>query len=384
MFSLTGDQELFEATTARFLESHYPCSRTHEWAAKECLFDAALWRQGAELGWTSLLVPEPYGGGSISGNGLLELAALAQLFGRHAAPGALTATNVVAAALGWWGSSEQRAGPLAELIAGRATAAWCAAVLIDPWATGDTPPITATTVGDDVVLNGTVGCVEGAGDATYLLVSAQENHTHTYYLVAASSPGVVTAPLAGLDLTRRFWRVSLSDVAVPATAVVGPLGAATTGDDLLTDIVAALHAADIVGAMTRCVDMTLPWLQERYSFGRPLASYQEIKHRMADMRTTLQACAAASEAAARAVGQNGPDAGLWASAAMAYVGEHGPEVIQDCIQLHGGIGVTAEHALHVLLRRAVVSANVVGTPADFTQRLVGLIDTPPQHGRHDW
>ena len=187
-------------------------------------------------------------------------------------------------------------------------------------------------------------------------------------------------PLDGLDLTRRYWQVSLSNVSAPASATVGPIGTADRGNETLTDIVATLHAAEIVGAMNHAVDTTLEWVQDRYSFGRPLAAYQEIKHRMADMRTVLQACAAVSERAALAVGRDAQNGSEIASAAMAFVGTHGPEVVQDCIQLHGGIGVTADHDLHVLLRRVVLAANVFASAADFTQRLVGLIDTTEHEG----
>jgi alkylation response protein AidB-like acyl-CoA dehydrogenase len=93
------------------------------------------------------------------------------------------------------------------------------------------------------------------------------------------------------------------------------------------------------------------------------------------MRTALEAGAAITARAAKAVGEGGADAGHWASAARAYVGKAGPEVIQDCIQMHGGIGVTAEHDLHLFLRRAVVDAQAYGTADDFTRRLVDLIDT---------
>lgn len=378
MFTLTADQQLFVATTIEFLDVHHPCSRARQRNADAETPDARFWQQGAELGWTSLLVSEADGGGSISGDGLLELAALAAVFGSHAAPGPLIGTNVVAAALARWGSPEQRTGPLKELIAGSATAAWCAAVTIDPW-TDRGAQVTAATFDDGVTLNGSVSCVEEAGNAKYILVNALEHQRDSYHLIATSSPGVAMTPLDGLDLTRRYWQVSLSDVSVPASARVGAVGTAALGNASLTDIVATLHAAEIVGATKRAVDTTLAWVQDRYSFGRPLAAYQEIKHRMADMRTAVQACAAVSERAARAVGRETGDRSAMASAAMAFVGTHGPEVVQDCIQLHGGIGVTADHDLHVLLRRAVVAANAFATPADFTQRLVGLIDAA-EHG----
>ena len=108
--------------------------------------------------------------------------------------------------------------------------------------------------------------------------------------------------------------------------------------------------------------MTLEYLGDRYSFGRPLSSYQALKHRIADDKMHLEACHATVTAAAQAVGAGAPEAGELASVAKAWVGPHATELIQDCVQLHGGIGVTWEHDLHLYLRRATVDRATYGTP----------------------
>jgi alkylation response protein AidB-like acyl-CoA dehydrogenase len=154
---------------------------------------------------------------------------------------------------------------------------------------------------------------------------------------------------------------------------VGPPGAGDEQDAHLLDVVAVLALGEIVGAMDRAVEITLDWVANRYSFGRPLSSYQEIKHRMADLRTQLEAAEAVAARAAFAVGTDAPDARQWASAGMAYVARVGPELVQDCMQLHGGIGVTADHDLHIYLRRVALDANILGTAADFAQRLGRII-----------
>jgi alkylation response protein AidB-like acyl-CoA dehydrogenase len=361
VFAETEDQELFERATARFLETHYPMARVRELAGEASTFEPERWREAAQLGWTTLLVPETAGGGSISGNGLADLLVVASWFGRHAAPGPLLGTNAVGAALGWWGSPEQQSGPLAELVAGDAVAAWAQRT------------VAATESGDTVVVHGRVGAVEYAADSAYLLVAADEAAGRSQFLVPLDAPGVERAPLRSLDLTRRFDDVTLSDVAVPADARVGPPGAADEQDAHLLDVVAVLAVGEIVGAMDRAFEITLDWTTNRYSFGRPLNSYQEIKHRMADLRTQREAAEAVAARAAFAVGTGATDGREWASAAMAYTGKVGPELVQDCIQLHGGIGVTADHDLHVFLRRAALDANLYGTAAEFAQRLGRLV-----------
>jgi alkylation response protein AidB-like acyl-CoA dehydrogenase len=363
MFTLTADQELFQATTAHFLAAHYSTERIREMRYAPA-FEPAIWTQGADLGWTSLLVSEDDGGGSISGNGLADLLVVAYHFGHHVAPGPLLASNGVALALSRWGTAQQRRGPLADILSGAAVAAWA----------GPANGLHAARAGEHVLLNGSVACVDGAADAHHLLVSADGDVPISQYLVPISAAGITLAPLEALDLTRRFHRVTFNGVRLPASACVGEPGNGADQDAALLDVIAVLQAGEIAGAMHRAFEMTLQWTFDRYSFGRPLASYQEIKHRIADLRMHLEACEAVAARAARAVGEQAPDASTWAAAAKAYAGRHGPELIQDCIQLHGGIGVTFEHDLHLFLRRAATDAQMYGTPAGASRRVAQLIE----------
>ncbi|MDT3440669.1 MULTISPECIES: acyl-CoA dehydrogenase family protein [unclassified Pseudofrankia] len=379
MFTQTADQDLLETTTEQYLAATFPPERIREFARRDSTFDATLWKRGAELGWTTLLVPEAAGGGSVSGNGLADLLAVAFQFGRHAAPGPLIGTNVVAAALGRWGSGELHGGPLAQLLDGDATAAWAHAPRMGSCASA---VVRAARSGDGVVLDGTAPLVESGAPKGYLLVAAgaDEDGARSHYLVPFDAPGVRISPLGGIDLVRRHQAVTLREVVVPAAYRVGEPGTADVHDEVLLDLAAVLQAGEIVGAMERAFDLTLRWTRDRYSFGRPLGSYQEIKHRMADLRTQLEASAAVAEKAARHVGEDRPDARSWASAAKAYVGRVGPELVQDCVQLHGGIGVTFEHDLHLYLRRATLDAQLFGTPAYFAERVVRLVEADMEEG----
>jgi alkylation response protein AidB-like acyl-CoA dehydrogenase len=136
----------------------------------------------------------------------------------------------------------------------------------------------------------------------------------------------------------------------------------------------AVLNAESVGAMQAGFDMTVEWAFDRYSFGRPLASYQALKHRFADMLTWLEAAHAVADAACVAAAGEDPSADELASAAKAYIGEYGAELLQDCVQMHGGIGVTFEHDLHLYLRRVTVNRSVAGTPAEHRQRIAVLLD----------
>ena len=126
--------------------------------------------------------------------------------------------------------------------------------------------------------------------------------------------------------------------------------------------------------MQAAFDMTVEWSFDRYSFGRPLASYQALKHRFADMMSWLQAGHGISDAACAAAQDDEPNADELASAAKAFIGRYGGELIQDCVQLHGGIGVTFDHDLHLYLRRLTVNRSVAGTPREHLRRIAGIVE----------
>jgi alkylation response protein AidB-like acyl-CoA dehydrogenase len=369
---LSPDQEFFRQTTARFLEDQVPTAKLRALRDDPVGFEHDYWRRGAELGWTSLLVSEERGGGSISGQGLVDLAVIAHEFGRHAAPGPLVTTNVVAAALSDAGGDEH-AAVLGELLSGGAVASWCF---------GEPPPddrlgevaLDVRVDGSEVVLNGVKRPVESAGRADHLLVTGRTGPDLTQVLVPSDARGVTIEPMKTVDLTRRFGAVTFDGVRVPVGAVIGDLGGAAEQVERQLQVAAVLLSAEAVGAMQSAFDTTVEWAFQRYSFGRPLASYQELKHRFADMTSWLEASHAISDAAAGAVAARAPDAADLASAAKAFSGEYGAELVQDCVQIHGGIGVTFEHDLHLFLRRVTVNRALCGTPADHRQRLATSVE----------
>jgi alkylation response protein AidB-like acyl-CoA dehydrogenase len=181
-------------------------------------------------------------------------------------------------------------------------------------------------------------------------------------------------PMGTVDLTRRFSRVRFDDVRVPASALVGALGAADEQVERQLQLALVMLNAESVGAMQRAFDTTVEWAFDRYSFGRPLASYQALKHRFADMKSWLEASHAISDAAAAAVQAGAPDGPELVSVAKAFIGYYGAELIHDCVQMHGGIGVTFEHDLHLFVRRVTVNRSLLGTPADHRQRIASFVE----------
>jgi alkylation response protein AidB-like acyl-CoA dehydrogenase len=298
----------------------------------------------------------------------MDASLIAYEFGRHAAPGPFGVVNVVAAAL-----SDHDMAPevLAGLLAGQSIATWCAPPFgQEKWQ----PTVEITRAGSDLVLRGEAQVVESAGQADHLLVTCTDRGGVTQVLVPATTAGVSRTPMQTVDLTRRFGIVTFDGVTVPETAVVGSAGDATGDVHRQFERWIVLLNAESVGAMQAAFDMTVEWAFDRYSFGRPLASYQALKHRFADMLMWLESSNATSDAACAAVALGDPDAATLVSAAKAYIGEYGAELVQDCTQMHGGIGVTFEHDLHLFLRRVTVNRALAGTPPEHLQRIAGLIE----------
>jgi len=373
VFRRNDDQQLFEETTQRFLETECPPTKLRELADHPVGYEPGYWEQGAQLGWTSLVVPEEAGGGSVSGQGPKDLALVAYQFGLHAAPGPLIGSNVVAAALGRWGTPDQQVGPLAQLLSGEATGAWALAEAAPYDGLGQVQ-LQATEDGGAFHLEGTKSPVEGGGQAGYLLVTAASSSGPVHLLVAADAPGLVRTPMQGVDMTRRFAVLEFDGVRVPTSAMVGDRGAARAAFEWLLDLGATIQLAEMCGALRWAFDTTLEWAFARYSFGRPLASYQEIKHRFADMKVWLEASFATAAQAADAIDADAPNRSELVSAGKFYVGRYGVELIQDCVQLHGGIGVTFDHDLHLFVRRVVTDTQLLGTPVQHAARLTDILE----------
>ena len=193
-------------------------------------------------------------------------------------------------------------------------------------------------------------------------------------LVPAATSGVTVVAANGLDLTRRYAEIQLDDVRVPRAALVGDASTAAGDVERQLQLANVIQLHEMVGAMEKAFEITVEWLFNRYSFGRPLASYQELKHRSADMKAWIEIGHGIADAATRQVQDDGDRAGEYTSAGKAYLGVYGVEVLQDCVQMHGGIGVTFDHDMHLYLRRVVVDSLLFGTVSDHRQRLTTMLE----------
>jgi alkylation response protein AidB-like acyl-CoA dehydrogenase len=364
----SSEAALFVSTARAFLDKHASLTHVRALHADDLSFDPAWWQRAAELGWTSLLLPDELGGGSVTGNPLRDLASIAEEIGRTVAPGPLHPVSTVLAGLVAADNHTDHADAIAALVSGRTVAAWAVDEPGRAFAPHE-PQLTATPTATGFRLNGVKDRIEAGPQADLLLVTARTEDGPRQFVISASAPGVTVHRQRCIDLVKQYARVEFDAVDVEGAAVVGSLAQTPALIRRQSHTAMVLQCAETVGILNTVLTMTIAWARDRHSFGRPLASYQALKHRFADMTMWLHACRAITAGAIDEVCADSPEAHLWVSAAKSYLGEHAGPLIQDCVQLHGGIGVTWEHDLHLYLRRVSLYRNTFGTPSEHHQAL---------------
>ncbi len=314
------------------------------------------WRTLAgELGVAGLLVPESLGG---AGAGAREVAVVMEEIGRAVAPVPFLSSAILATvALLRVGDSET----VAALARGEVTAA-----LVVPLSTAPGEPIAGVSIGADG-LTGLVSSVAGAGEADVLVVPVAGPDGLELHTVVRAAPGVEVSPLLALDMTRPLATVRFSGA---ASSRVGPADGAVA-EALQKG--AALLASEQLGVAQWCFDTTLAYVKQRKQFGRAIGSYQAIKHRLADLWFEVGAATAVARYAADTCARGDDDAAAAAAIAQAYCGGVAVHAAEECVQLHGGIGMTWEYPAHLYLKRAKSDQLALGTAYRHRARLAQLV-----------
>jgi alkylation response protein AidB-like acyl-CoA dehydrogenase len=371
-FRFDDDQALLRETTRRFLDNRHPLAALRPVLEADEVVDLDVWREGGALGWTAMLIDPDHGGGSVTDQPLIDLVALAEELGRVLHPFPLLPTNVVADAIGRFGTEEQRKGLLPGLAAGDLVAAWC--LTADGSPDADAVEVTASPTDDGFRLDGVARYVHGATVAGLLLVAARVEAGLAHLLVPMGTAGVAVRRLDGLDLTRRLGEVRFAGASIGADAVLadGPWADALLGRAL--SVATVVQAAEAVGAAEHLFEATVQYAKDRVQFGRPIGSFQAIKHRLADLFITVAAMRAATHDAALALSEGTADAAEAVAVAGSYVADAFAHLCGEALQLHGGIGFTWEHDVHLFVRRAKVDQVLYGEPAWHRERLVRLLE----------
>jgi alkylation response protein AidB-like acyl-CoA dehydrogenase len=340
-------------------------------------YDAELWRAvAADIGLAGLLIPEPLGG---AGASYRELAAAAEQFGAFVAPIPYLGSAAVATAA-LLSAAKASSPAAADLLRRMADGTVTVALAVEfPARPGGRRPaavrVAGTRPGDNAGitrLRGTVKAVADALPADVLLVPA-EGVPYGLYLVEGTAPGLHRMPLVSLDMTRQLCEVSFDDTPGRQLAV-GDAAAGAVDAGLTAG--AVVIAAEQLGLAQRCLDMTVAYVKERRQFARPVGSFQALKHRLADLWTTITMARAASRYAASCLASGDPDAPVAVALAKSACCDAAVTAAQECVQLHGGIGFTWEHPAHLYLKRAKVASIGFGAPGEHRAALASLVNLP--------
>jgi alkylation response protein AidB-like acyl-CoA dehydrogenase len=352
--NLSADQRLLAETVREVLAKHAPIDRTRSLATEGTQFDAELWQRLSELGWSSLLVPEKFGG---IGLGLPEAAVVARELGRGAVGTPLLPTLTASFVIARYGSHDQQAAWLPEIASGDMRIAMAFG----------TPDDIRVRVYDRATrwLSGSVRPVADAESVTHVLVPFDGESSGVALLAIET---VSADPLITIDLTRGYSEITV-EAAELTDAWTLPAAAHTAGFDALV----TLQCAESLGAAEQLLDMTVAYLGQREQFGRQIGTFQALQHRCADMAIELAGSRAAVEHAAARCAIDATDTAEAVSVAAAWVGPGASWIAGESLQLHGGIGFTWEHNLHIYLRRIKANELVLGTPRWHRERIMSEV-----------
>jgi len=329
--------------------------------------DDAVWAQMADqLGLPGIVVPTAYGG---AGYGPAELGVVLEEMGRVLLVAPYFATVALAGqALATSGDADAQERWLSGIADGSLTATLAVAEESGSWDLGEVRA-TAQRAGDQWAVSGTKLYVVDGHTADLLLVVARAPDGLGVFGVERDAAGVERAKLDTLDLTRELASVVLRDA--PAVRV----GAGPDSMEWLSwvgDLALAALAAEQIGGAARCLELSVEYAKVREQFGRPIGSFQAIKHKCANMLLEVECGRSAVYHASAALAEGQPDASIAATLAYAYCSKAFTHVAKECIQIHGGIGYTWEHDAHLYLRRAKSSQLLFGPPARQRARLAEM------------
>ncbi len=369
----TAEQDELRDGVRAVLARECPISLVREIVEKGTTPDA-LWSQMVELGWPALTVPDRVGG---LGMGTVELAVVVEELGRVLAPGPFMPTvtqfaPVVAEA----GSPEQQQRFLRPVAAGELTGTLA---LVEEGGSIDVGRVaaTATPDGNGFVLHGVKETVVEAAAADEIAVIARTPDTRGDDGVAAfvvARGDVRVDPVDALDASRPLARVALDGVRVEGDRALGEPGLATArAVRRAVEVATTALAVETVGAAQAIFDITLAYAKQREQFGSPIGSFQAIKHKFADMLVGLERARATSYFAALTIAENDDRRALATSTAKAAAGDCAALLAKEGIQIHGGIGFTWEHDIHLYVRRVKSSSMLFGNAAQHRARVADLI-----------
>lgn len=363
-FDFSDDQKLLRKTARDFLTEHAPLSLCRAVLESDASYSDTLWKSVAELGWLGTAIPEECGG---AGFGRLELAVMAEELGRALAPIPFASSVYLATeAIVLAGSAAQRQEYLPKLASGEWIGTFAQAEK-----PGEAGAGTTTTTFTNGTLTGAKLPVPDGDVAHCAVVTAKQGTNIVLALVDLSARGVTRQAVRSIDPSRTLASIRFD--AAPAQL----LGEATTGAatlQKLLDRAAVLVAFEQIGGATRAFEITREYCLSRYAFGRPVASFQAIKHRLADLYVEIELARSNAYYGAWALSTDSPELGVAACGARASASDAFDLASQEMIQLHGGVGYTWEFDCHLFYRRAKYLGALLGSAHQWREQLMQRLE----------
>jgi alkylation response protein AidB-like acyl-CoA dehydrogenase len=372
-FDLTKAQKLLQDSARTLLARECPHEKVRQLMETETAFDDQLWRTLADQGWTGLMIPEQYGGLGLS---LVDLAAVVEEMGRACLPGPFISTLWASALIEAAGTDEQKAKYLDPISAGdmKATVA-----LLESTADWDALAVRmkAEKEGNNYRLTGRKMFVSDAGVADVILCIARAGSDLVILPVKQGAAGLTVTATPAIDATRKLYQVDFDGVLIPASEALAADGRVLEAIDQATAISTVALAAEMLGGMQWTLETTVEYAKTRIQFGRPIGVYQAVQHQCADMLVLTESARSAVYYAAWCVSEKDPLARHAVSIAKAYCSDGSREVGNRGVQVHGGIGFTWEHDMHLYYKRAKGSEIMFGDANYHREQLAKLVVDQP-------
>ena len=377
-FGFSEEQEMMRQSARQFLEGECAMTYVRKMMDDDTGYSEDQWKKMAALGWMGLILPEAHGG---SGLNMVDLVVILEEMGRVVMPGPFYPTVIFAGtAIELGGSSAQKKRYLPAIAAGTLKATLAQVEESGRWdAEGIMLP--AKKEGTGFVLSGTKLFVQDAHNADLLIVAARTSGKGpkgvTLFLVDAKQQGVKVTLLKTMDQTRKLCEVTFENVTLGRDAVLGGVGKGWALLDRVIDRAKVAMCAEMCGGAQKVLEMSVEYAKVREQFGRPIGSFQAIQHKCANMMVQVESAKSATYYAAWAVANDVPEAHLAACMAKAYCSDAYRFVSAEGIQIHGGIGFTWEHDMHLYFKRAKGSEVTFGD-ATWSRELVAqmVLDQP--------
>ena len=357
-FAFSEEQEELRKIVKQFLEAKSPEAEVRRLMETEEGYDDAVWEQMAtQMGLQGLIIPEEYGG---SGYSYVELIVVLEEMGRRLLCAPYFSTVVLAANTLLHADDETAKKELLPGIASGETKATLAFTEENGRWDESGVELTAAKAGDGWTLSGSKMFVLDGHTADLILVAARTDAGVSLFHVPADAAGLTRTALSTMDQTRKQAKLDFADT--PAT-LIGTDGAGWAVLERVLDLTAVALAAEQVGGAQECLEMAVEYAKVRVQFGRPIGSFQAIKHKCADMLLEVESAKSAAYYAGWCAAELNDELPTVASLAKAYCSEAYFHTSAENIQIHGGIGFTWEHPAHLYFKRAKSSELLFGDPS---------------------